>query len=78
MKNKLLPGAHLDYNLFKEEWLAMRGSAEHHNIVIEQANKGSRVVVSDQKELHTEADRQLYDNRPMKAVTYGCRFSYIG
>lgn len=56
----------------------MRGSAEDHNIVIEQANKGSRVVVSDQKELHTEADRQLYDNRPMKAVTYGCRFSYIG
>ena len=75
MKNKLLPGADLDYHLFKEEWLAMRGSAEDHNIAIEQANKGSRVVVWNQKELHTEADRQLYDNRPMKAVTYGCRFS---
>ena len=57
----MLPGTALDYNLSKEEWLAMRGLAEDCNIIIKLADKGSCVVVWDQEEID-KADRQLKDN----------------
>ena len=41
----VLPGTPLDYNLSKEEWLAMTGLAENCNIIIKSADKGSRVVI---------------------------------
>ena len=34
----VLPGTPLDYNLSKEEWLAMRGLAEDQNIIIKLAD----------------------------------------
>ena len=43
----VLPGTPLDYNLSKEEWLAMRGLAEDCNIIIKPSDKGSCVVVWD-------------------------------
>ena len=53
---------HLDYNLSKEEWLAMRSLAEDQNIIIKPADKGSCVVVWDREDYIAEADRQLKDN----------------
>ena len=62
----MLPGTPLDYNLSKEEWLAMRGLAEDQNIIIKLADKSSCVVVWDRQGHLTEADRKLKDNE--KAV----------
>ena len=55
----VLPGTPLDYNLSKEEWLAMRGLAEDRNIIIKPADKGSCVVVWDREDYIAEADKQL-------------------
>ena len=52
----------LDYNLSKEEWLAMRILAEDQNIIIKPADKGSCVVVWDREHYIAEADRQFKDN----------------
>ena len=45
----VLPGTPRDYNLSKEEWLAMRGLAEDRNIIIKPADKGSCVVLWDRE-----------------------------
>ena len=58
----VLPGTPLDYNLSKEEWLAMKGLAEDRNIIIKPADKGSCVVVWDREDYIAEADRQLKNN----------------
>ena len=58
----VLPRTSLDYNLSKEEWLAMRSLAEDHNITIKLADKGSCVVVWNQEDVLAEADRQLQGN----------------
>ena len=55
----VLPGTPLDYNLSKEEWLAMRSLAEDCNIIIKSVNKGSCVVVWDREDYIAEADKQL-------------------
>ena len=58
----VLPGTPLDYNLSKEEWLAMRGLAEDCNIIIKLADKVSCVVVWDREDYIAETDRQLKNN----------------
>ena len=63
----VLPGTPLDYNLSKEEWLAMRGLAEDPNIIIKPADKGSCVVVWDQVDYIAETDN-LRIMKLMKAV----------
>ena len=59
----VLLGTPLDYNLSKEEWLAMTGLAQDRNIIIKPADKGSCVVVWDREGYIAEADRQLNDNK---------------
>ena len=66
----MLPGTPLDYNLSKEEWLAMRGLAEDRNIIIKPADKGSCVVVWDREDYVAEADRQLEDNRSYESSSF--------
>ena len=66
----VLPGTPLDYNLSKEEWLAMRGLAEDQNIIIKLADKGSCVVVWDQGDYLAEADRQLKDNETYESSSF--------
>ena len=58
----MLPVTALDYNLSKEEWLAVRGLVEDCNVIIKPADKGSCAVVWDQENYIAEADRQLKDN----------------
>ena len=41
----VLPGAPLDYNLSKKEWLAMRGLAEDQNIIIKPVRPMKVVVL---------------------------------
>ena len=64
----VLLGTSLDYNLSKEEWLAMRGLAEDPNIIIKPADKGSCVVIWDREDYIAEADRQLKIMKLTKAV----------
>ena len=56
-----MPGTPRDYNLSKEEWLAMTGLAEDRNIIIKPAEKGSCVVLWDREDYLTEAGKQLQD-----------------
>ena len=66
----MLPGTPLDYNLSKEESLAMRGLAEDRNIIIKPADKGSCVVVLDREGYIAEADRQLKDNETYNSSSF--------
>ena len=54
-----MPGTTLDYNLSNKEWLAMRGLADDHNIIIKPTDKGSSVVIWDREDYITEGDRQI-------------------
>ena len=56
-----MPGTPRDYNLSKEEWLAMTGLAEDRNIIIKPAEKGSCVVLWDRGDYLTEAGKKLQD-----------------
>ena len=62
----MLSGTPLDYNLSKEEWVAMRGLAEDQNIMIKLADK----VVWDQEDHLVEADRQLKDNETYESGSF--------
>ena len=62
----MLPGTPLDYNLSKEEWVAMRGLAEDQNIIIKLADK----AVWDQEDHLVEADRQIKDNETYESSSF--------
>ena len=62
----MLPGTPLDYNLSKEEWVAMRGLAEDQNIIIKLADK----AVWDQEDHLVEADRQIKDNDTYESSSF--------
>ena len=66
----MLPRTPLDYNLSREQWLAMRGLAEDRNITIKPADKGSCVVVWDRQDYIAEADRQLKDNETSESSSF--------
>ena len=66
----VLPGTPLNYNLSKEEWLAIRGLTEDQNIIIKQADKGYCAVVWNKEDYLTEADRQLQDNEMYKISSF--------
>ena len=56
-----MPGTPRDYNLSKEEWLAMRGLAEDRSLIIKPADKGFCVVLWDREDYLAEAEKQLED-----------------
>ena len=58
----VLPDTPLDYNLSKEEWLAMRGLAGYRNIIIKPVDKDFCLVVWNREDYNAEADRQFKDN----------------
>ena len=66
----MLPGTLLDYNLSKEEWLAMRGLAEDRNIIIKPVDKGSCVVIWDREDYIAEIDRQIIDNETYESSSF--------
>ena len=66
----VLPGTPLEYNLSKEESLAMRGLTEDRNIIIKPADKGYCVVVWDRGDYIAEADRQLKDNKTCESSSF--------
>ena len=56
-----MPCTPRDYNLSKEECLAMRGLAEDRSIIIKSADKGSCVVFWYREDYLDEAEKQLQD-----------------
>ena len=62
----MLSGTPLDYNLSKEEWVAMRGLAEDQNIIIKLADK----AVWDQEDHLVEADRQIKENETYESSSF--------
>ena len=66
----MLTGTPLDYNLSKEEWLAMRCLAGDRNIIIKPTDKGSCVVVWDREDYIPEAVRQLKDNETFESSSF--------
>ena len=57
----ILPGKIRNYNLSKDEWVAMRKLAEDRNIIIKAADKGSNIVVWGREDYLKEASSQLSD-----------------
>ena len=68
----LLPSNTTQYNLSKEEWLAMRGLADR-SIVIKPADKGSCVVVWDRTDYLLEAEKDLSNSSTYKEVKFGIK-----
>ena len=66
----VLPGTPLDYDLFKKEWLTLRGLAEDQNLIIKPADKDSCVVVWDREHYIADTDRQLKDNEPYGSSSF--------
>ena len=66
----VLPGTPFDYNLSKEQWLAMRGLAEDQNVMIRPADKVSCVVVWDQVDNLAESDRQVKNNETYESSSF--------
>ena len=73
----LLPGNNTQYNLSKEERLAMRGFAEDCSIAIKPADKGSYVVVWDRKDYLPEAEKHLNDLSTYKGLSLGLSFNFL-
>ena len=55
-----------DYNLTKDEYLAMRNLENDRNVVIKPADKGSSIVVWDRLNYLAEAEKQLSDSKTYK------------
>ena len=59
----ILPGKATNYNLSKEEYLAMSSLQNDRSVVIKPADKGSAVVVWNRTDYLKEAERQLGDEK---------------
>ena len=59
-----------DYNLTKDEYLAMRSLENDRNVVIKPADKGSSIVVWDRLDYLAEAEKQLSDSKTYKEVQW--------
>ena len=59
----ILPGKATNYNLSKEEYLALGSLQNGGSVVIKPADKGSAVVVWDRTDYLKEAERQLSDEK---------------
>ena len=57
-------------NMPKDEWNAIRSLADHRNIVIKRANKGSCVLIGDRNDYRLEADKKLKDKKVYRDVKY--------
>ena len=60
----------INSNMSKEEWDALRGLADDRSIVINKADKGSRVVVWCRDDYIKEAENKLKDNTAYKDVNF--------
>ena len=67
----LIPGREKDYNLTKDEYLAMRSLENDRNVIIKPADKGSSNVVWDKLDYFAKAEKQLSDSNSYKRLN--CR-----
>ena len=64
----LIPERNKDYNLPKDEYLAMHSLENDRNIIIKPVDKGSSIVVWDRLDYLAEAEKQLSDSNIYKEV----------
>ena len=64
----LIPEREKDYNLTRDENLAMRSLENDRNVIIKIADKGSSIVVWDRLDYLTEAEKQISDSNTYKEV----------
>ena len=64
----LIPEREKDYNLPKDEYLAMHSLENDRNVIIKPADKGSSIVVWDGLDYLAEAEKQLSDSNIDKKV----------
>ena len=64
----LIPGRKKDYNLTKDEYLAMRSLKNDRNVIIKLADKGSPIAVWDRLDYLAKAEKQLSDSSAQKEV----------
>ena len=64
----MIPERNKDYNLPKDEYLAMHSLENDRNIIIKPVDKGSSIVVWDRLDYLAEAEKQLSDSNIYKEV----------
>ena len=64
----LIPEREKDYNLTRDEYLAMRSLENDKNVLIKPADQGSSIVVWDRLDYLAEAEKQLSDSNTYKEV----------
>ena len=64
----LIPEREKDYNLTKDEYLAMRSLENNRNVIIKPVDKESSIVVWDKLDYLAEAEKQLNDSNTYKEV----------
>ena len=64
----LIPEREKDYNLTKDEYLAMRSLENNRNVIIKPVDKESSIVVWDKLDYLAEAEKQLSDSNTYKEV----------
>ena len=64
----LIPEREKDYNLTRDEYLAMRSLENDRNVIIKPADQGSSIVVWDRLDYLAEAEKQLSDSNTYKEV----------
>ena len=67
----MIPEREKDYNLTKDEYLAMRSLENDRNVIIKPADKGSSNVVWDKLDYFAKAEKQLSDSNSYKRLN--CR-----
>ena len=59
-----------DYNLIKDEYLAMRSLENDRNVIIKPLDKGSSIAVWDRLDYLAENEKQLSDSNNYKEVKF--------
>ena len=64
----MIPEREKDYNLTKDEYLAMRSFENARNVIIKSPDKRSSIVVWDRLDYLAEAEKPLSDSKTYKEV----------
>ena len=59
-----------DYNLTKDEYLAMRSLENDRKVIIKPADKGSSILVPDRRDYLAETEKQLSESKTYKEVQW--------
>ena len=66
----MIPEREKEYNLNKDEYLAMCSLENDKNVIIKPADKGSSIAVWDRLDYLAEAEEQLSESKTYKEVQW--------